>query len=417
VADMRPIPTPIAYRWRRFVQSFLPIVIFLVAIVLTLWLWDRQSQMGNAVGVAEAKYVDVSSGSAGILIGPGHGEWREFQTVKRGEIIGAVRLAQTEFFAAQIATIQKEKDKVRSDLIAAREQFLLQMRRQDDGQWFDVTRLYWRVEELRQDFRDRETRIATAQAELRTLNATVDFSQRSADRGGAISEQEVVENRLRSEERRRTIAQEQKAQEATKLDFRREYKRLKAVRGQFATQSSERWTEIQTVVKAIIGPFQKQLDVLDSRIEEVHAETNSLVIRAPVDGVVATVYAVPGQSVQPGDPVIQIASENSDYIISYVRHRQRVQPVANMAVKLRTRHTGSRPIESSVVEVGPLVQPVPLQHLYDPKRPEWGTQIKIAVPDILRQVIKPGEQIDIIFPSRTEQAPQQPAAPNPEMGV
>ena len=415
MADMRPIPTPLAYRWQRFVQNFLPIVIFLIAIILTLWLWDRQSQMGNAIGVAEAEYVDVPSGSAGILMPPGHGQWQEFQTVKQGEIIGEVRLAQTDTFAARVATIEKEKEKVEADLEAEKEKFLLEMQRQDEGLWFDISRQTWRVEEIRQNIYDIQTRIKTRRAQLQTARTTQRFNENALERGGAISKQEVAESQFRTKELEEALRGELTAQENAKKDFKREWNTLVAARKELASQGQTRDDDLGKVIRAITAPYYKQREVLESQANEVRVATNSYVIHAPVDGVVAAVYAVPGQSVQPGDPVIQIASANSDAIISYVRHRQRVRPELNMVVKLRTRHTGSRPVDSSVIEVGPIVQPVPTQHLFDHTRPEWGVPIKIALPDDLRNVLKPGEQVDIIFPSRNEQAPPPPASGNPEV--
>ena len=420
MADMRPIPTPLAYRWRRFVQNVLPIVIFLVGILFMLWLWERQSQMGNAFGVVEAHIVDVPSAAAGILTPPDHDDrWREFQTVKRGELIGKVHLLQTDVYAAQIETIQKEKIKVLADMDAEREQFLLAIQQQYEGEWFDIARSYWRVQEIQLDIRDRETRIRTAVAQLQTENVELSYNEQAFERGGAIAEQRVENNRYRIKELERLIERESHARTLALEQLRFEQNRQKTIRARFKALGDRRSEEIKELVDTITKPFHKQLDVLDSRIQEVVVAANEIDIRAPVDGVVTEVFAVPGQSVQPGDPVIQIASDSADYIVSYIRHHHRVRPVANMMVKLRTRHTGSRPIESSVVEVGPVVEQVPLQHLNDPTVPEWGYPIKIFVPEDLRPIVKPGEQIDIIFPSRTKilDPPPPASSDDPELGV
>lgn len=407
MVEMRPIPTPFIFRWRRFIQNILPVIIFAVCVLLTLWLWDRQSQMGNAIGVVEATFVDVPSGTAGILMPPGHGEWADFQTVKRGEVIGTIRLAQRETFAAQLVTLQKEKEKIRADMVAARETFYLNMRQQYEGEWFDLARLYWRVEEFQLDHRDRRTRIRTAQAQLRRIQAELGFNEKTATRG-AVSEQAIVDNRLEAKRLEELIKRETEAYLANRASYKREHERLVARRGMRAAQDQERSAEIQNVVRAITAPFDKQLDVLEARAGEVHAAqldaTSSMAVRAPVDGVVTEVFAVPGQAIQAGDPILRIASEKSDYVVSYVRHRQRIQPVRNMLVKLRTRQTGSRPIDSSIVEISPQVEPVPAQHLMDPTRPEWGTRVKIALPKEFRPLLRPGEQVDIIFPSKTKVA-------------
>ncbi len=399
MADLQPIPTPLVYRWRRFVQNIVPFLIFAFGLLLTLWLWERQSQVGNAIGVAEASFVDVSSGATGILMPPGHGEWRQYQTIKEGEIIGGIRLAQLGVFKAQIETIEREKEKVLADRKAAQSKFEFDMRREQDDQWFNIVRLYWRVEEIKQDTYDRRTRIASAIAQMKTLNATLNYNELSRQRGGAISEQEVVQSRLQVKELEALVERERAAIEISKQNYVREYRVLERIKGGLDSQSRERAAEIEANISDIVAPFEKQLAVHDAQAKEVYAAMESAVIRAPVSGVIMEIYKVPGQSVQPGDPVIRIARETPDHIISYVRRRQRIRPVANMAVKLRSPYTGSRPIDAKVVEVGTHVLEIPLQHLHDPARVEWGLPVKIAIPDSLR-MLRPGEPVDIVFPSR-----------------
>lgn len=407
MAELRPIPTPLIYRWRRFLQNIVPFLIFLIGLMLTLWLWDRQSQMGNAVGVAEAQFVDVASGSAGILMPPGHGEWREFQTVKKGEAIGGVALSQLGTFRAQVETIQKEKDKVQADREAARQKFLLDMdllaERQDD-RWFEVRRLYWRIEDVLQDAKDRQTRIATAQAELRTLQTNFRYNENSQRAGGAISDQAVDRSRYRVRELEQTIAKERAAIRVAKENGARSFAELKKIKATLDPSGLERASKIRSVVQSMAAPFNKQLEVLDARTREIQAAMESSVIVSPIAGVITQVYKVPGEAIQPGEAVVRIASPNTNYIVTYIRQRQRIQPIPNMAVKLRTRYAGSRPIDSTVVEVGPTVEPIPQQHQMDPTRPEWGYPIKIALPKDLQGLIRPGESVDIIFPARIRSA-------------
>ena len=404
MAELRPIPTPLIYRWRRFLQNIVPFLIFLFGLLFTMWLWDRQSEMGNAVGVAEARFVDVRSGAAGILRPPDHGEWREFQTVKKGEIIGRVALSQLGTFRAQVETILKEKEKVVADRQALEQQFLFEIQQQQDDEWFEITRLYWRVEDIRQDVRDRDARIQIARAQLRTLDATLRFNENAQRRGGAISDQEVVDSRLRAEELKQQIVTETRAREAAKKDYAREFTRLKRMKSGLDSQGRVQAEKVESVVNAILAPFQKQMEVLDARMNEVRAAMASSVIESPISGVITQVYKIEGEAIQPGDPVVRIASPNTSFIVSYIRQQQRIQPAPNMAVKLRTRYAGSRPIESTVVEVGPTVEQVPLQHQMDPARPEWAYKIKIALPKDLQGLVRPGESVDIIFPSRVRSA-------------
>jgi hypothetical protein len=41
------IRTPLIYRWHRFRVSGLSVVVFVLAAILTVWLWQRQAQFGQ----------------------------------------------------------------------------------------------------------------------------------------------------------------------------------------------------------------------------------------------------------------------------------------------------------------------------------------------------------------------------------
>lgn len=410
MADTRPIPTPLAYRWRRFLQQILPVIIFVFGVVMTIWLWDRQSLMGNAMGVVDSQFVDVSSGIAGILLPPNHGLWEPFQPVKKNEVIGAVAHYEDDVFYAQLATIEKQKAKVIADFTADKTRFLFDIDQQKQGQWFDEHRLNWTVEEYMLNIMDRTTDIEVSRVTLRRLQESLRFAQETHERG-ATSEQELIENRLRKEEIESRIVQERIALDQANRRLAEEKIRLAETEARLKELTNEQSDKIKDVIKALAAPYAKQIHVLNAQAKEIEAQLNSLVIRAPIDGVISQVFAVPGQSVQPGDPVVRIANYSAQFIVSYIRHQQRIRPRPNMIVKVRNRFTGSRPVDARVLDVGQYVEEVPLQHRSDPVQPEWGFPVKIEVPP--NMTVRPGEALDIIFPGRAETAEEPEPEPEP----
>ncbi len=194
-----------------------------------------------------------------------------------------------------------------------------------------------------------------------------------------------------------------------------ESNRLRKTSADLAALNNEQSAEIGKVIEALAEPYFKQIDVLNAQANVINSQLNSLVIRAPIDGVITQVYAVPGQSLQPGDPVVRIAGYDKSYIVSYIRDRQRIRPTPGMLVRLRTRFTGSRPVEAQVLEVGDFVEEVPLQHRVDPVQPEWGFPVKIERPPGLP--VKAGDSVDIIFPSRARIAEEPAEEPAPNVGA
>jgi hypothetical protein len=405
MADSRRIPTPFVYRWRRFLQRILPFIIFVVCVALTMWLWNRQSQLGNAVGTVGAVFVDVPAPIAGNLLPPPPDRmiWERFQPVGQDDIIGEIAIFDDRAIAAQIETLNARRNEVKANALAQRDDFLLNLELDvaaiDDDRRINRARQRWELEALQLSVRDREVEINTLEVESERLKQKLVFLNAPNRRQpGAVAKQEIrdYELLLKKNEAQIEFAKKAKA-EAERLKGVNEQKAAELDKVPEGDSFADR-DEINEKIRNLVDTFQKQLDVIDAEIEELRAQMLSLVVAAPISGIVTEVFKVPGMAVQPGDPILRIASPDSQYVITYIRHRQRIQPEVNTLVKLRKRYTGYHPVEARVLDVGPAVEPVPLQHLSDPTVPEWGRPVKIDLPPGLD--VRPGESVDIIFPSR-----------------
>src|SRR5262245_28087571 len=81
------IPVPWSRWWRRFRIGTLPLLTFGASVVATLWLWERQGVVPNAVGEIEAVRVDIASGVDGQLVPPPQGRWTLFDEVEATQIV------------------------------------------------------------------------------------------------------------------------------------------------------------------------------------------------------------------------------------------------------------------------------------------------------------------------------------------
>jgi hypothetical protein len=84
-------------------------------------------------------------------------------------------------------------------------------------------------------------------------------------------------------------------------------------------------------------------------------------------------------------------------VLTYVRQAQRFRPAVGMPVNLRVRAPGSPPVESVVERVLPRMVEVPINHLRDPRIPEWGRPVLIGLPPEFKFTLPPGELIDLTF--------------------
>jgi multidrug resistance efflux pump len=132
----------------------------------------------------------------------------------------------------------------------------------------------------------------------------------------------------------------------------------------------------------------------EGKLRELEEQLQHLDITAPIDGTITSIRAFPGQAVRVGDPIMTIASDQGQFIVSYIRTNQAVRPEPNMLVDVRVRSTQT--IHSArVISIGPQVEMVPEQQCRDPRVPEWGLPVHVTLPHGV--ALRPGEIVDLIF--------------------
>ena len=138
-----------------------------------------------------------------------------------------------------------------------------------------------------------------------------------------------------------------------------------------------------------------------AKIQELEQKMLAQDIKAPISGTIMTIHRYPGQAVNAGQAIMTINSEKGEYIVTYIRQTQTVQPKENMVVNVHFR-SAPRTLRSHIVRVGPAMEKVPPEHLRDPRVTEWGLPVHIAIPmDPLRPTeqlkVRPGELVDLFF--------------------
>jgi len=153
-------------------------------------------------------------------------------------------------------------------------------------------------------------------------------------------------------------------------------------------------------VERILAPIHSAIVAKKAEAEALEVQQAALDIHSPVDGMVFEVFALPGQYVCDGDPIVTITAERPDCIVSYVRQAQGLVPKIKMEVAVRRRAPGSPIVIGHVVEVGPRYEAVPRHQLRDPNIDEWGRPVRIEVKGFR---VEPGELVDITFLKTTKE--------------
>jgi len=131
-----------------------------------------------------------------------------------------------------------------------------------------------------------------------------------------------------------------------------------------------------------------------AKIQELEQKILAQDIKAPISGTIMTIHRYPGQAVNAGQAIMTIASEKGEYIVTYIRQTQIIQPKENMVVNVHLR-SAPRTIRSHVMSVGPAIEKVPPEQLRDGRVQEFGLPVHIAIPPDTK--LRPGELVDLFF--------------------
>ena len=144
-------------------------------------------------------------------------------------------------------------------------------------------------------------------------------------------------------------------------------------------------------VRVSVAAKEEQISKLDAKLE-------ALVIKSPIAGTVTQIHARPGQFVQPGHPILEIASERGTSIVAFIRGEQQILPREGMEVEIRTASDPYHAHAAKVESVAGQYDSVPARLLRDPKTPEWGIPVRVTLPQDVN--VRPGELVRVTFRSR-----------------
>ena len=374
------IRTPWSHRWRRFRYSVLPLVSFAGCVVLVAWMWHCRGHQPNAIGEVEAVRVDVPVGVDGLLMSLPDGQWTLFDSVQSDQLLARL---DDRPVRARVETSRSELARLRKEVDAAQVRLAVEQadRRRDHQQ--EATRLAWQAERYRLEMLDRKVLIEAERIDLKRREMELEFLVPMEARAN-LSEVEIADRKLRRDEAAKRIEEQEAA--------------LAEVEGQWeaAKEAAGRYRPLESAeVRSLLAPLEAATAAQESLIRELELEIDSLEVRAPISGTVCAIHSWPGQRVRAGDPIVTLAAEHGRYIISYVRQEQGFRPRRGMAVAVRLRLPGARPVDTVVERVGAQVELIPPRHCRDPAVPEWGQPVRIVSPRDLP--LRPGESVDVTF--------------------
>lgn len=360
---LAPIPIPLEQRWHWARRQVLPAVVF-VAVVATIGtLWRGYMGAATMVGQVEAVVANVNCHKAGVLV---ELNVSRFQSLKAGDTVGKVLVADPRVLASSLAVLQSEIEMLRADLAPIAQQ-------QRAAVNYTQLRLNWMKQ--RADLASVRVQLGLAETEFRRTEELVQTkiaAQSTLDQAKALRDGLQVQ----ADELARLVAEGESS---------------------FRTLQSSNMLEIASISEA---PIRAAIAVEESKLRLTEAELSPIILKAPMDGIVTSVFLRGGEALTAGQPIVAIAAANPVRIVGYLRPPITHEPKADAKVEIRTRGLRRQVGEARVIDVGVQFEAVPVALMGPIKlgNIELGLPVGISLPANLN--LRPGELVDIVM--RTE---------------
>ncbi len=353
----------------------IPVLVWLGAVAVVIFMFTQRGQQFETVGIVENHTYQVAPEVTGKIANVATDL---YEPVSQGQPIVEF---SSEHIDAELAVIEAEIDSLRSELVPTAQRMLAESAdRKSD--WIGTNRRFAvDVESTRLTIMNLKTEIAVDRIRLQDLELEVKIAEDLLEKD-AISEYElqkaqaayeVVETKIEENERNLVQAENDLEQAMQRRDIFVDHEPY-----------------VQPV-DSLLETIHKNITVQEKRINELIVEKNRLTLFAPGDGIINEVFAMAGETVQSGEPVLSITSGNPSRIIVYARQGQFNHITEGSEVELATKNDPGQLFSSRVVKTGSEVVQLPEQLWFEPGNPEWGRPILIEVPTGLEVV--PGELV------------------------
>ena len=354
-----PVPIPWKLRWREFRIRIVPVIAFILAFLVILWLWSDRVQSPDFVGRVMA--------SQAVITAPADGQLRDisvqnFDTTAAGQPLFRLQRGLDDELQARIARVEAEITYMRTSLYPL-----------ENNQ-----RNYLDYQNLRLDWMEKQVERATREIELEQLERDLRRAEQLQETG-ALQPQQAEQVRAARDAARNEIEQLTSIIDNLEAQFT-EIERLQ----DFSPESTNR-------------SLEASIDTQLAEIALIEAELGSVLITTPMSGRVLQMQKSPQQYVRRGDTLAVVQARQPEYIVGYLRQPFSVRPEPGMKVEIRSRSIQRDRYIARISSMGAQIQPIAA----DMQRPgmtnESGLPVKIQLEADRADNFTPGELIDLIL--------------------
>jgi multidrug resistance efflux pump len=375
--DGRVVETPLAQRLADFKGTPLTVAVWLAAVSMVVWMLADRASNHQYVGIARAAHYELSPSRTGTLASV---SVDLYDSVDEGMVLATLDGSDV---GARLETARAALDEIRTNLEATR----VASTRGADPEGMD-----WRA-----DLHRFEADVAQRRIDVLALRVQLDTDRIEAQRLGlehertaALMDEGIVTRAMLDDVRLRheTVVARVEANRRLLSKLEGELDAAVARRKDF-----ERRVPAESNDDVVMAPLRAAIEVQRRRIDELRAERERLVLRAPVTGQVVAVLAHTGQAVVAGEPVVTIARPFASEVVGYLPEGGE-RDLAERAHVVVSRHDDRTvSAESLVLRVSAALEMLPERLWRRPGVPDWGRPFIVAGAQPLD--LLPGERVVI----------------------
>jgi multidrug resistance efflux pump len=350
---LAPIPTPPAQRWREFRIQALPLLTFLVVLACVVTLWHNYVLPTSMVGEVESMRANVISAVPGTIK---ELKAQRFQRVKAGDEIAIISTMDTAALQAALRNIEANLK-------------LMRARMQIDVERNENSYQQLRLEDLKErvDLELERVNAHYYELEARRLEQLVTNNP-------PLIDLTAYEAALRLAEGART-----------NVLHREEY-------------LADKERTLPKLVPAVKAD-EAVLEAIKAEQEQLMANSATVSLKAPFDGMVSQILQYPGEKVVANTPLLTISATSATRIVGYVRKPFSTIPKPGDAITIRKQSFKREVAQGTILDVGGQLEAIGLNLAPATSGTnELGLPFSVSIPAELELI--PGEPVDLIMVSR-----------------
>ncbi|MHC4521777.1 MAG: HlyD family secretion protein, partial [Planctomycetota bacterium] len=315
-----------------FLRHLLPVVVWLAAVGIVVWLFYQRAERFQVIGIAQGQVRQVATNCAGRVTDV---SVQLFDRVTEGQVVAIVDTVLDNEHAegvlrAQLRTISARIEQLAAQLVPTQDDLQASRVDRETARISDMRRFVLDVDTARLRILELRAQLAADRMTLGDLMVEVKITQDLVDKK-AVAPYELEKVKTGQESLAKSMAERAHLLEEAEARLERAQGRL--------DDYAERET-FHPSVESALEPTRKEIGVQERLMQEISVRLAGLEQRrvlelgSPVGGVVSQIWRAPGEAVTAGDPILTITVARPTEVIGYARQGQLGQIRENMEVKI-----------------------------------------------------------------------------------